>query len=305
MIRAAVASVLAILIAVTAIAAAPQAPAFEVASLRLSDPSAPRNPFSQRITATRVDIENISLLSVIRTAFRLRDRQLIALPGLEEMRVHIHATIPAGVTRDQVPDMLQRLLADRLGLVVHRESRPVDGHELVVDAGGVKMREATPVNELTGAFKDPLLAAPQSDITAETLHGQVRTIISPSYGVRTVTERSLYDRKMTERLTVMIAATRITMPELASLLEGTINEPVIDKTGLTGVYQFRLELPHDAGVVQQLLAQGRTTTPGGAPLSVPTSWSKVVEPLGLRLEKRRVPLEFVVIDRINRTPIEN
>ena len=165
--------------------------------------------------------------------------------------------------------------------------------------------EASPADELKATFRDPLVASPQSDATAETVQGPVRTIISPSFGLRTITERSMYDRKLTDRLTVMIDAARMTMPELAMLLETTINQPVIDKTALTGVYQFRVELPHDAAVVQQLLAKGRTTTPSGAPLYVPTSWSKVVEDLGLRLDKQRVPIEFVVIDKMERTPVEN
>jgi uncharacterized protein (TIGR03435 family) len=38
---------------------------------------------------------------------------------------------------------------------------------------------------------------------------------------------------------------------------------------------------------------------------VPGSWSEVVEGLGLKLEKRRIPIEFVVIDRIERTPLED
>ena len=280
-----------------------QTPSFELASVRLSAPSEPPRPFTIRITNTRVDIENVSMLSVLRMAFRTKEYQLRA-PGVDpDMRVHIHATLPAGATRAQVPEMLRRLLIERFGLVTHLESRNMETYELVVASGGIKMREAQPVDDLGAALGDPSGAS--SDAVAETVEGPVRTVISPSFGLRTITARTSFDRKLTDRLTVMIDATRMTMPELASVLETTIDEPVVDKTGLTGVYQFRLELPHDATVVRELLAKGRTTTPNGSPLVVPGSWPEVVEGLGLKLEKRRSPIEFVVVDKIARTPTEN
>ena len=132
--------------------------------------------------------------------------------------------------------MLERLLSERFGLSSHRESRARDGYELVVDSGGVKMREVAPVDELSKTFPtDPLVESPE-DKVSETINGRVRTIRSPSLGVRTITDRTMYDRRQTERVTQIIDATRMTMAELAPILAATIDDPVIDKTGLTGVY---------------------------------------------------------------------
>jgi uncharacterized protein (TIGR03435 family) len=283
----------------------PQGPAFEVASLRLSPSTQPYRPFLLRFTDTRVDIENVSLLAVLRTAFRLKEYQLVAPDGLGELRVHVHATLPPGSRREQAPEMLRQLLVERFRIVEHRELRPRDGYDLLVGSGGIKMSASKPADELGEAFRDPAVTSLPSDAVSETVEGPVRTIISPTFGYRTVTRRTMFDRKLTDRLTVLIDATRMTMAELAQVLETTIDRPVVDKTGLTGVYQFRLELPHDASVVEALLAKGRTTTPNGSPLIVPGSWSEVVEGLGLKLEKRRIPIEFVVIDRIERTPLED
>ena len=72
----------------------PQAPVFEVASVRLTEPSAPLTPRSMSVTSTRVDIVNMSLQPVLRMAFRVKESQLIAPSWLSHVRVHIQATLP-------------------------------------------------------------------------------------------------------------------------------------------------------------------------------------------------------------------
>jgi hypothetical protein len=54
--------------------------------------------------------------------------------------------------------MLQRLLAERFRLVVHREPRPMEVHELVVGPGGDKMREVEAASELDKSFPASKLA---------------------------------------------------------------------------------------------------------------------------------------------------
>lgn len=284
-----------------------QPAAFEVASIRLSEPSAPLMPRSVSVTESRVDVVNMSLQPVLRLAFRVKENQLIAPSWVTQVRVHIHAALGPGATRQQVPEMLQRLLSERFGLVVHRESRSMDAYALVVDAEGIKMREVEPADELNKPFSDPLLGSAPTDVLSETVDGPVRMITSPSVGTRTITNRTMYDRKLTERIGQVIDATRMTMAELAPVLEATIDEPVVDKTGLKGVYQFRLELPQGQRAVRMLLGQGITRTSAGLPLIErrPEEWSKVVAPLGLRLERTKASIEFVVVDEMNRTPTPN
>ena len=284
----------------------PQAAAFEVASVRLSETSAPRTPFSMSVTNTRVDIVNMSVGPVLRMAFRVKEYQLIAPAWLNQIRVHIHATLPERATRQQVPEMLQRLLSERFGLITHRESRIMNAYSLIVDPGGVKMRQVEPVDELDKPFRTPETTSAPTDVLSETVDGPVRTISTPG-ATRTITNRTKYDRRLTEHLGQVIDATRMTMAELAPILEATIDEPVFDKTGLTGVYQFRLELPQGQSTVRTLLARGTTRTSQGFPLIElrPDEWSKVVAPLGLRLERTRAPIEFVVVDEMNRAPTPN
>ena len=84
-------------------------------------------------------------------------------------------------------------------------------------------------------------------------------------------------------------------------------EPIVDKTGLTGVYQFTVQLPRDE-VLERLLRAvavrvGSPTLAGTEPRSI--SIFKSLESLGLRLERRTVPVEMIVVDKISRTPTEN
>jgi len=73
------------------------------------------------------------------------------------------------------------------------------------------------------------------------------------------------------------------------------------------VYQFKVELPPDASAVRLLLNAGITNTAQGTPLTDPTGVSvfKAVEGLGLKLEERRTPVNVLVVDKIERNPIEN
>ena len=99
----------------------------------------------------------------------------------------------------------------------------------------------------------------------------------------------------------------MTMAELVPLLEANVDAPVADRTGLAGVYQFTLELPRDA-MFDRFVAATRLRLGAGPSLSAPAggmSGVKGIESLGLKLERRRVPVEVVVVDKISRTPTEN
>src|SRR5688572_9709434 len=108
--------------------------------------------------------------------------------------------------------MLQRLLSQRFGLVTHRESRIMDAYALIVDTGGTKMRLVEPADELNTPFRDPLVTSAPAVVVSETVDGPVRTITS-ALGTRTITNRTMYDRKLNEALGQVIDATRMTMAE--------------------------------------------------------------------------------------------
>jgi uncharacterized protein (TIGR03435 family) len=284
-------------------AQSPQAPAFEVASVRMAG----AGPLTSRITDTRVDISQ-PMISILSTAFRADARRLV-VPDLNDAYVEIRATVPAGATRQQVPEMLQRLLVERFGLVWHRELRLTDGYALIVGPGGVKMRQVEPLNELQKEFPPEPSSAGRgrNDITRETSQGTTRTVSIPG-GTRWITSRTMYEEIGNRVGGVTINAIRMTMAELLPRLESTVDQPIVDRTGLTGLYQFTLDLPPDATIERlrrQLplpdgtLPQPSFTAPTGA-----VSVLKTIEGLGLRLERTRVPMEVVIVDKIARTPTE-
>jgi uncharacterized protein (TIGR03435 family) len=222
--------------------------------------------------------------------------------------VDIHASIPKGSTRKDVPEMLKTLLMTRFGLRAHAEPRPTDVYELVPDSGGIRFQEVQAVNELEKVFPADFFGKPpQLDRTQDSLEGRLRSVFT-GRGLMIITERSMYERIRTDRGTYELNAARITMAELVVQLAGTVDRPVIDRTKLTGVYQLRIELPPGPSVAPALAAgRGGSTTTNGAPIQAPIGISafQAVEKLGLKLEPRRILLDTIVVDEIERVPTEN
>jgi len=79
-------------------------------------------------------------------------------------------------------------------------------------------------------------------------------------------------------------ATKTSMETLAINLSRLTNRTVVDKTGLKGDYDFDLEwAPDDA-----------------TDSDMPSLFTALRQQLGLRLESKRGPVEFIVIDRISK-----
>jgi uncharacterized protein (TIGR03435 family) len=91
---------------------------------------------------------------------------------------------------------------------------------------------------------------------------------------------------------------------LAQVLSGLTGRPVVDKTGLTGKYDFVLEWTPDAGADARAQGFGDgITEPAPAP-GGPTIFTALQEQLGLRLEAQKGPVQNIVIDRAEK-PSEN
>jgi len=83
-----------------------------------------------------------------------------------------------------------------------------------------------------------------------------------------------------------------TMGDLAANLTGRMNQPVRDRTGLTGSYDFVLRwTPENFSNAATNAGPSRDGTPIVTALQ---------EQLGLKLEAQRAPVEFLIIDRIER-----
>jgi uncharacterized protein (TIGR03435 family) len=119
-------------------------------------------------------------------------------------------------------------------------------------------------------------------------------------GTVTITERTRYAQNRTSRGTHELDATRITMPEFASLLATGLGRPVLDRTGLGGLYRFKVEIPLPAYVGSILPMTGAM---GSEPSGV--SAASAAERLGLRLERQRMPVDHVLVEKLEREPTPN
>jgi bla regulator protein blaR1 len=97
----------------------------------------------------------------------------------------------------------------------------------------------------------------------------------------------------------------ISMPRLAEVLSARLGHPVVDQTGIKGVFDIKLEWTPDPAMVKNPAenkenpAVESTFDPSG-----PSVFSALQEQLGLRLEVRKVPADVFVIDHLER-PAEN
>jgi hypothetical protein len=97
---------------------------FEVATIKPAEPLTPQLVASGKLHAgmsvdgARVDIGFFSLSDMIRAAYKLKSYQLSGPDWLSVQRFDILAKMPEGATKEQVPEMLQALLADRFKLAI-------------------------------------------------------------------------------------------------------------------------------------------------------------------------------------------
>ena len=128
----------AVLLALLAAAASAQQIRFEEASVKRADAC---RPYSS-IDTGRVLLEAVPLKAVLMEAFGVKMDQITGPSWLEADCFSIVAKIPDGLKKDQLPAMLQSLLAERFKLVAHMESHAGGGYALLVDKGGPKFKES-------------------------------------------------------------------------------------------------------------------------------------------------------------------
>lgn len=90
-----------------------------------------------------------------------------------------------------------------------------------------------------------------------------------------------------------LTASHTNMERLADFLARRMDRPVVDETGLKGAYDFELEW-----AAEEKEAKSDEKSP-------PTLFTALQEQLGLRLQAKKMPLETLVVDHVERLPTEN
>jgi uncharacterized protein (TIGR03435 family) len=125
-----------LLISLTALSAQ----TFDIASVKRSASKSGSDALPIQQDPTRINYSGVTLKSVLAMAYGFTADQIAGPKWLGDERFDIVGTLPAGATPQQIPVMLQHLLAERFGMIVHEENKTTTFSALVPAKGGVKMK---------------------------------------------------------------------------------------------------------------------------------------------------------------------
>ena len=308
----------------------PNKPSFEVVSVK---PGAPGTGFrGGGPRGNSLSITNAPLRMLVQMAYQrgsapgpAMQLQVIGAPNwmdTEPFDVQAKADCSGGaIPREQMQLMIQSLLEERFQLKAHYETRELPIYNLVVAKDGLKMKlseDQTPALPVVGA---PTLCGP---VPAGPLPGPRGLPFDPSRpGTMPAMPRGAMMMMMNPTTGMTMNATAVPIGNLVGMLQGQAGRPIIDKTGLKGLFDIKLNfsmegLPGMAGLGGLLPpppgavgpgpgAPGVPAGPGLAPAAadpVPSLFTAVQEQLGLRLESTKGPVEVLVIDSVQK-PTEN
>jgi len=183
-------------------------PAFEVATIKPSDPNRPGKLFTVR--GQEVITINTTLNDLITMAYDLHVKQITGAPSWmdsEKYDITGKPEIPGQPNVTQLKVMIQKLLTERFQLTFHKEKKELAVYAITVVKGGEKVTKSqSDPNALPGLFFG-------------------RAQAGMNFNVRNAT-----------------------IAEVASVLQGSVlDKPVLDQTGLKEKYDFTLKFTPDPG----------------------------------------------------------
>ncbi len=150
---------------------------FEIVSVKPGDPNDPRS--SGRSTPEGMEMRNTTLNTLVRSAYGLNEFQLVGGPKWAgSAKFNIVAKMPTGTTRDQMPLMMQSMLADRFKLEFHRETRTLQEYALVVAKGGPRLQEPTEEDRARGGTSQGPSQIKARSATLADLAGMLISVVS-------------------------------------------------------------------------------------------------------------------------------
>lgn len=273
---------------------------FEVASVKRSPPVSPTQqvffgpPRGGPGTAdpSQITWTYATLKGVLMRAFDASTYQVRGPEWLDSERYDFIVKLPQGTTKEQVRAMWQNVLAERFGMTLHHEPKEFQVSELVIAKGGHKLRE-TAID--AAALLEP--GPPKFEggkLTGPGMVTMVRIGTDAPHGVATARAQPI--------------------SQLATMVGNQLRHPVLDKTGLTGRYDFEFEFTVNLIGVPPPPAELRPTVPGadaGDRASDRASdpgtdiGTALQKQLGLRLVANKAKLDVIVVDKAEKVPTEN
>jgi len=262
---------------------------YEVASIKPNKSG--QNMVSLRMAPDGLSGTNVTLHMLMKNAYGVEDNQIEGAPSwFTSERYDIEAKMDSAAADElrklneeerklQRQRMLQALLADRLKLSIHRETKELPTYALVVAKNGPKLHEAKPGDADPNGSKGP--------------DGRGRQGIWMQMGGGGMMDLTVQGQPLAS---------------LARLLTGQLHRTVVDNTGLKGNYDFKLQWTRDES--QGAMFKGPELGPSGGASppppdsSGPSIFTAIQEQLGLKLESQKGPVEILVVDHVER-PSEN
>jgi uncharacterized protein (TIGR03435 family) len=296
---------------------------FEVASIKKPAMSIQEQAMAgklhvgMKVDGARVDFGSMSIADLIMAAYKVKSYQVSGPDWLKTERFDIVAKLPEGSNKDQVPEMLQSLLADRFKLAIHRDTKDHAIYALIIAKGGPKLKESPPDVETPEDAPPP--KEEKGTTTLDTGQGKM-SIKTDGSGGATVKGPNGMTQKVTMSNGIMhMEMNKSSMDQLVEALARFVDRPVVNMTELKGNYQVALDLSMEdimkaarsAGVsvpVGTLPGGGAADAkPGEAAASDPGEGSifRSVQEMGLKLDARKAPLELIVVDHVEKMPTEN
>jgi uncharacterized protein (TIGR03435 family) len=245
---------------VVAMSAQTSKPTFAVASVKKQPaqipPSRPPSGTTQSTTAAFRRL-NATVVSLVRFAYGIMDFQVIGGPEwAREDLFEINARAGGPATSEQMQPMVQSLLEDRFKLVVRREQREMRTSALVL------ARDDGRLGPQVEKCDDPANLPPPKPI-------RVPPGASLPYSVRCGP-----------------------ISNVASLASALLKMPVVDRSGVTGLWTYTLVFlqlePLPPGLLRDLADRE----------NVPPFATALRDQLGLKLESGRGPVDVLVIDSV-------
>jgi uncharacterized protein (TIGR03435 family) len=273
-----VAVLIAVLISQSVLTQAPPRLAFDVASVKRNQDIKGSNKGLQ-IRPEQLEALGYPVQGLIIEAYGIPAGRIVGVPDWARTEWYdVRARTSKPSSRQEVRAMLQTLLAERFAMKVHRDMREMDVFALVVARPGSLGPKLKPVildcetNTLAGGSGPGLFPADTRPPCGNMISN---ARVMPDGGASLVRNR--------------FAA--VTMEAVASGLAST-GRPVIDRTGLTGTFDVELEY------LSQGVSPAATTDRevlNGMPLR-----DALRQQLGLELRPERGPIEYLVIDSLQR-----
>ena len=264
----------------------PHLPQFDVVSVKPHKDEGMNMRMAFMFSPDGITADGMPLDELLRNAFNLPSDRILNEPEwTKSSRFDIQAKVAPedapkmkALSADQRRTMLIPMFEDRFRLKFHHETKDMEVYTLEVAKGGPKLKEATP-EELAASGPPPDPGKPGEPNRPR--KGQMMMSVSP--------------QGMT------LQATAATVPGLIRMLSNQIGSTIVDKTGLTGTYDYTLSFAPEDGA-GPIMGPAREGPPDGGgqtqdPVG-PSVFTAIQEQLGLRLVPQKQQVDVIVIDHI-------